>query len=189
MMKEIRIHGRGGQGSVTMASILALSFFDDGNYCQAFPSFGSERTGAPVQAFARFSDKPIRTRHQIYDPDYVIVQDITLLKSVPVYKGLKDDGKILINSETDIKDVLNELGGLQEKNVVMFPALKIAMKILKKPIVNTILLGAFSAISGDVGIDSVKKEIENRFGSKLGKMNAEAAQIAYNYIKGDKGGF
>ncbi len=189
MMKEIRIHRRGGQGSVTMASILALSFFDDGNYCQAFPSFGSERTGAPVQAFARFSDKPIRTRHQIYDPDCVIVLDITLLKSVPVYKGLKDDGKILINSETDIKDVLNELGGLQEKNVVMFPALKIAMKILKKPIVNTILLGAFSAISGDVGIDSVKKEIENRFGSKLGKMNAEAAQIAYNYIKGDKGGF
>ena len=105
MMKEIRIHGRGGQGSVTMASILALSFFDDGNYCQAFPSFGSERTGAPVQAFARFSDKPIRTRHQIYEPDFVIVQDITLLKSVPVYKGIKDSGKILINSEAPSKVV------------------------------------------------------------------------------------
>lgn len=188
-MKEIRIHGRGGQGSVTMASILAFSFFDDGNYCQAFPSFGSERTGAPVQAFTRFSDKPIRTRHQIYDPNYVIVQDVTLLRSVPVYKGLKEDGKILINSETNIKDIINELGGINEENVVLFPALKIALKILSKPIVNTTLLGAFSAISGDVSIESIKKEIENRFGSKLGKINAEAAQIAYNYIKGDKGGF
>jgi pyruvate ferredoxin oxidoreductase gamma subunit len=189
MMKEIRIHGRGGQGSVTMASILALSFFDDGNYCQAFPSFGSERTGAPVQAFARFSDKPIRTRHQIYDPNYVIVQDITLLKSVPVYKGLKEDGKMLINSEAGIKDVINELGGISEENVVLFPALKIALKILNKPIANTTLLGAFSAISGDVSIESIKKEIENRFGSKLGKLNAEAAQVAYNYIKGDRSGF
>ncbi len=188
-MKEIRIHGRGGQGSVTMASILALSFFDDGNYCQAFPSFGSERTGAPVQAFARFSDKPIRTRHQIYDPNYVIVQDVTLLKSVPVHKGLKEDGKILINSEANIKDVINELGGIKEENIILFPALKIALKILNKPIVNTTLLGAFSAISGDVSIESIKKEIENRFGSKLGKINAEAAQIAYNYIKGDKSGF
>ena len=189
MMKEIRIHGRGGQGSVTMASILALSFFDDGNYCQAFPSFGSERTGAPVQAFARFSDKPIRTRHQIYEPDYIIVQDITLLKSVPVYKGIKDGGKILINSETAVKDVIGGLGETKEENIVMFPALKIAMKILNKPIVNTTLLGAFSALSGDVTIDSVKKEIENRFGSKLGKLNAEAAQTAYNYIKGDRSGF
>ena len=171
-MKEIRIHGRGGQGSVTMASILALSFFDDGNYCQAFPSFGSERTGAPVQAFARFSDKPVRTRHQIYDPDYVIVQDITLLKSVPVYKGIKDDGKILINSEAAVKDVIGELGGTKAEAVVMFPALKIAMKVLNKPIVNTTLLGAFSGLSGDVTIESVEKEIENRFGSKLGRINA-----------------
>lgn len=188
MMKEIRIHGRGGQGSVTMASILALSFFDDGNYCQAFPSFGSERTGAPVQAFARFSDKPIRTRHQIYEPDYVIVQDITLLKSVPVHKGIKDDGKILINSEASVREISAELGSAGENNVVMFPALKIAMKVLNKPIVNTTLLGAFSALSGVVTIESVKKEIENRFGSKLGRINAEAAQIAYNYIKGDKSG-
>ncbi len=189
MMKEIRIHGRGGQGSVTMASILALSFFDDGNYCQAFPSFGSERTGAPVQAFARFSDKPIRTRHQIYDPDYVIVQDTTLLKPVPVYKGLKDTGKILINSEAGINEIIKGLNGAKEKNIVLFPALKIALKVLNRPIVNTTLLGAFSAISGDVSIESIKKEIENRFGSKLGRLNAEAAQIAYNYIKGDKSGF
>ncbi len=189
MMKEIRIHGRGGQGSVTMASILALSFFDDGNYCQAFPSFGSERTGAPVQAFVRFSNKPIRTRHQIYDPDYIIVQDATIIKSVPVYKGMKEGGKILINSEINMKDIIEELGGVGEEGVVLFPALKIALKILNKPIVNTTLLGAFSAISRDVDIESIKKEIENRFGSKLGRLNAEAAQVAYNYIKGDTGGF
>ncbi len=189
-MKEIRIHGRGGQGSVTMASILALSFFDDGNYCQAFPSFGSERTGAPVQAFARVSDKPIRTRHQIYNPDYVIVQDITLLKSVQVAYGLKDDGKLIINTESDIKNIMNKLNNvINESNVVLFPALKISMKILGKPIVNTTLLGAFSAISGEVSINSIKKEIENRFGSKVGKLNIDAAQAAYDYVKGDTSGF
>jgi pyruvate ferredoxin oxidoreductase gamma subunit len=188
-MKEIRIHGRGGQGSVTMASILALSFFDDGNYCQAFPSFGSERTGAPVQAFARVSDTPIRTRHQIYNPDYVIVQDVTLLKSVSVAKGLKENGKLIINTEAGIKDIIDKLENVNESNVILFPALKIAMKILGKPIVNTTLLGAFSAISGEVNIESIKKEIENRFGLKLGKMNAEAAQASFDYVKGDKSGF
>ena len=190
-MKEVRIHGRGGQGSVTMASILALSFFDDGKYCQAFPSFGSERTGAPVQAFARVSDSPIRTRHQIYDPDYVVVQDVTLITSVPVAKGLKDSGKLIINTETDLKEIIKNFGDnkIKESSVILFPALKIAMKILGKPIVNTTLLGAFSAITGEVSIDSVKKEIEARFGSKLGKINADAAQAAYDYIKGEKIGF
>ncbi len=189
MMKEIRVHGRGGQGSVTLASILALSFFDDGNYCQAFPSFGSERTGAPVQAFARFSDKPIRTRNQIYNPDYVVVQDATLLKSVPVYRGLKDSGKILINTEARMEDIIGGLGGTKAENVVLFPALKIALKIINRPIVNTTLLGAFSALSGDVSMESVKKEILNRFGPKVGKPNVEAAEAAYNYIKGDRSGF
>ncbi|MHB8282289.1 MAG: pyruvate ferredoxin oxidoreductase subunit gamma [bacterium] len=188
-MKEVRIHGRGGQGSVTMASILAISFFDDGKYCQAFPSFGSERTGAPVQAFARVSDTPIRTRHQIYNPDYIIVQDVTLINSVAVAKGLKDSGKLIINTEADLKEIIKNFDNINESNVVLFPALKIAMKILGKPIVNTTLLGAFSAITGEVAIGSVKKEIEDRFNSKLGKINADAAQAAYDYVKGGKIGF
>ncbi len=97
-MKEIRIHGRGGQGAVTASEVLAIAAFHDGKYCQAFPSFGVERRGAPVEAFTRISDKPINIREHVYEPDYVIVLDPTLLANVDVARGVKDDGIIIINS-------------------------------------------------------------------------------------------
>ena len=98
-MKEIRIHGRGGQGSVTAAELIAVAAFEDKKFSQAFPAFGVERRGAPVMAFARISDKPIRIRSQVYEPDYVVVQDVTLLDVVNVASGLKSDGKIIINTD------------------------------------------------------------------------------------------
>ncbi len=100
-MKEIRIHGRGGQGSVTAAELIAVAAFEDGKWSQAFPYFGTERRGAPVTAFARISDRKIRVRSQVYEPDYVIVQDPSLLSSVDVASGLKSDGLIIVNSEKD----------------------------------------------------------------------------------------
>jgi len=104
-MKEIRIHGRGGQGSVTAAELLAQAAFKDGMYSQAFPAFGVERRGAPVQAFCRIDDKKIRTRAQIYYPDVIIVQDSTLLEVVDVFSGLKEDGKAVINTKFEAEDL------------------------------------------------------------------------------------
>src|SRR5690606_22632940 len=101
-MIEIRFHGRGGQGAVTAAEILAKAAFEDGKYCQAFPFFGAERKGAPVMAFSRIHDKPIRRRYQVYNPDYVVVLDETLLEAVDIVSGLKEGGKVVINTEEDL---------------------------------------------------------------------------------------
>ena len=103
-MKEIRVHGRGGQGSVTAAELLAIAAFSDGKFSQAFPSFGVERRGAPVQAFTRIGDKPIRLRSQIYEPDYVIVQDPTLIDIVDVAHGMDENGIVIINSDFNPED-------------------------------------------------------------------------------------
>src|SRR5512136_1479433 len=105
MLKEIRIHGRGGQGVVTAAELLAVAAFADGKYAQAFPAFGSERMGAPVQSFVRISDTPIRARNQIYEPDFLIIQDATLIGAIDVAKGLKPGGLIIVDSEKDPKDL------------------------------------------------------------------------------------
>ena len=127
-LKEIRLHGRGGQGSVTAAEIIAVAAFEDKRFSQAFPAFGVERRGAPVMAFARIADQPIRIRSQIYEPDYVIVQDVTLLDVVDVASGLKDSGKIIINTDRS-----PEALKLKTKaQVITIDATKIAMEILKK---------------------------------------------------------
>ena len=98
-MRELRIHGRGGQGSVTAAELIAVAAFEGGAFAQAFPAFGVERRGAPVQAFVRFDDKIIRKRSQVYEPDYIIVQDSTLIKDVNVFQGVKKGGIVIVNTE------------------------------------------------------------------------------------------
>jgi pyruvate ferredoxin oxidoreductase gamma subunit len=128
-LKEIRLHGRGGQGSVTAAELIAVAAFEDKRFSQAFPAFGVERRGAPVMAFARIADRPIRIRSQIYEPDYVVVQDVTLLEVVDVASGLKADGKIIINTDRQ-KDKLNLK---TEAEVVTIDATKIAMEVLEGP--------------------------------------------------------
>uniref|UniRef100_A9A9F7 Pyruvate synthase subunit PorC n=1 Tax=Methanococcus maripaludis (strain C6 / ATCC BAA-1332) TaxID=444158 RepID=A9A9F7_METM6 len=175
-MIEVRFHGRGGQGAVTAAQILAKAAFYDGKSCQAFPFFGVERRGAPVMAFTRIDDEKIRLRSQIYEPDYVIVQDPTLMDSVDVTSGLKSGGKILINTLKDIK--------LEGYDVKTIDATGISLDVLGVPIVNTTLCGAFAGITGEVTIESLKKAILETFPGKLGPKNAEAAENAYNLIKG-----
>ncbi len=178
-MIEIRLHGRGGQGSVTAAELLAVSAFDDGREAQAFPAFGVERRGAPVMAFCRISEQPIRIRTQIYSPDYVIVQDPTLMESVNVLAGIKDNGTVLINSEQKAED----LGLKTSARVVAFPATQIAMEELGRPIMNTVLLGAFAGLSGAISFEAIERSIRHRFQGELGEKNIKAARRAFELMK------
>ncbi len=177
-MKEIRIHGRGGQGSVTAAEIIAVAAFEDKKYSQAFPAFGVERRGAPVMAFVRIADQPIRVRSQIYNPDYVLVQDVSLLDVVDVAAGLKPDGKIIINTDRPKE----KLEFKTEAQVVTIDATKIAMEILGRPIVNTIMLGAFCGSTGLVSLESMNAAVSERFKGELGKKNLAAIKEAYERV-------
>ncbi len=178
-MIEIRLHGRGGQGSVTAAELLAVAAFDDGREAQAFPAFGVERRGAPVQAFCRIDQQPIRIRTQIYEPDFVIVQDPTLMDSVNVLAGLKPTGTVLINSDRKPE----ELGMQTSAKVVAIPASQIAIEELGRPIMNTVLLGAFAGLSGMISFDAIERSIRHRFRGELGDKNVKAAKRAYDLMK------
>lgn len=177
-MKELRIHGRGGQGSVTAAELIATAAFTAGVFSQAFPAFGVERRGAPVQAFVRFSDEKIRLRSQVYEPYYVIVQDSTLIRDVNVFSGMKDGGIVLINTEK--KGEYNVPAGVK---VIAFDATKIAIEEIGLPITNTTLMGAFAAASGEITLEALKGAIEERFLGKLAATNFAAAKRAYEMIK------
>ncbi len=178
-MIEIRIHGRGGQGSVTAAELLAVAAFDDGREAQAFPAFGVERRGAPVQAFCRISETPIRRRNQIVAPDYVIVQDPTLMDTVDVFAGLKSNGTVLINSERPAGDFA--VGN--SARVVTVPATQIALDEIKRPIMNTAIMGAFAGLSGMISFDAIERSIRHRFPGELADPNVNAARRAYDLMK------
>ncbi len=178
-MKEIRIHGRGGQGSVTAAELLAVAAFEDGKYSQAFPAFGVERRGAPVTAFVRLNDKPIRLRSQIYEPDYVIVQDATLVDVVDVEKGAKCDGIILINTEKNPSSFKFDT----KASIKTLDATKLAMDFIGKPIVNTTLIGAFAGVSGLIRPESIINAVMERFPGPTGEKNAKAIQAAYDLME------
>jgi pyruvate ferredoxin oxidoreductase gamma subunit len=173
-LKEIRLHGRGGQGSVTAAEMIAIAAFEDKRFSQAFPAFGVERRGAPVMAFSRIADKPIRIRSQIYEPDYVIVQDVTLLDVVNVASGLKPDGKIIINTDRPKEKLKLDT----KAEIITIDATKIAMEILGRPIVNTTMLGAFCGASKEISLESLNKAISERFKGELGKKNILAIKVA-----------
>ena len=181
-MKEIRIHGRGGQGSVTAAEMISIAAFEDGKFSQAFPAFGVERRGAPVQAFTRISDSPIRLRSQIYTPDYVIVQDATLLETVDVASGIKDDGVIIVNTTEKPENLKLDT----KARVMTVDATKVAMDIIGFPIVNTVLLGAFAGATGEINVESIKNAVKGRFSGKVAEKNAKAIQKAYELIKGEE---
>jgi pyruvate ferredoxin oxidoreductase gamma subunit len=177
-LKEIRLHGRGGQGSVTAAELIAVAAFEDRRFSQAFPAFGVERRGAPVMAFVRIADRPIRIRSQIYEPDYVIVQDVTLLDVVDVASGLKPDGKIIINTDRPKED----LKLATKAKVETIDATRIAMEILGRPIVNTTMLGAFCGATKEVSLESLNKAISERFKGELGRKNLLAIKTAYERV-------
>lgn len=177
---EIRLHGRGGQGTVTAAEILALAAFHDGKYAQAFPSFGVERRGAPVAAFCRIATRPIRLREQIYQPDYLIIQDASLIDTDPsVLVGADLCRGILVNADK------GKWPRLKNKNIVCLPATQIALKKIGRPFINTPLVGAFAAMSDAVSLDSLRLALKEQFGAKpdIIKANIEAMEAAYAYVK------
>ncbi|MCK5460114.1 pyruvate ferredoxin oxidoreductase subunit gamma [Candidatus Parcubacteria bacterium] len=175
-MIEIRIHGRGGQGSVTAAELIAVAAFYDGKYSQAFPNFGVERRGAPIEAYMRIDSQPIKLRSQIYEPDFIIIQDDTLLDAINPFKGCKKETKVIINSEREADLKLP----IKKNNILFIPATKIALEILGKPIINTVMLGAFARFSGLVKIESIVKAIKGRFSGKILEKNIKAVEAAYN---------
>ncbi|MDO5824249.1 pyruvate ferredoxin oxidoreductase subunit gamma [Methanobrevibacter sp.] len=171
-MIEIRFHGRGGQGAVTAAEILAKAAFKDGKYSQAFPFFGVERRGAPVMAFTRIDDEPISLRYQIYNPDYVLVLDDGLLNVADVFSGIKDEAEVIINTES--------FEGSGKHDVHNIDATKIALDMLGRNIVNTIILGYFAKKTQVVSIESLLEVIRETFPGKVGELNVEATKKAYD---------
>ena len=184
-MLQIRIHGRGGQGVVTAAEMLSVAAFEQGRHAQAFPSFGSERTGAPVVAFCRIDDREIRLREPIVAPDVLIVQDPTLLHQIDVFQGLKPDGYVLINSRRGFDEL--GLGEIERRyrreRLTTLPASEIAQQHLGRPLPNAALLGGFAALSGLIALDAVAHAIRAKFKGKVADGNVAAATEAYACIR------
>ncbi len=180
-MFQVRIHGRGGQGVVSASQMMSVAAFHQGRHSQSFPSFGSERMGAPVVAFVRIDDREIELREPVLDPDLLIVQDPTLFHAVDVFSGLKPDGYVLVNSSKSVEDlgIGDAVGELPDGHVVTVPATELALKHLKRPTPNTVLLGAFAAISDLLEMEGVEKAILEKFPGDLGQMNVAAAKAAY----------
>ncbi|MEU6541273.1 2-oxoacid:acceptor oxidoreductase family protein [Streptomyces sp. NPDC047000] len=187
-MFQVRIHGRGGQGAVTAAELLSLAAFREGRHAQAFPSFGSERTGAPVTAFCRTDDAPIRAHEPVTRPDALVIQDATLLHQVNVFEGLRPGGTVLINSPRRSEELgLASLTGTVPGAVVLtVPATAIAVRHVGRPVPSAVLLGGLAALTGCVRIGSLTAAIEERFPGALGAANAAAAREAFERVGAER---
>ncbi len=178
---QIRIHGRGGQGVVSAAEMLSIAAFLEGRYSQAFPSFGSERMGAPVMAFCRIDHKPIRLREPVTNPDALIIQDPTLLHQKNLFDGLDRAGYVLINSTRGLTElgIAAQLDHLPPGHVQTVPATELALRFIGKPLPNSTLLGGFAAMTGMLKLESVVAAIRGKFPGKIGESNVQAAEAAY----------
>lgn len=187
-MFQVRIHGRGGQGVVTGAEMLSIAAFLEGRNAQAFPSFGSERTGAPVVAFCRIDDKEIRLREPIMEPDALIIQDPTLLHQVDVFAGLSRDGYVVLNTNRSFADIgLGELARkFRPERLITVSATELALKHVGRAVPNVPLLGAFAAASGLISLDSVIAAIREKFGGRIAETNIAAATEAYQTALAEK---
>lgn len=187
-MVEVRIHGRGGQGVVTAADMVAMAAFAEGRHAQAFPSFGSERTGAPVVAYSRIRDTEIRTREPVLVPDIVIVQDPTLLPILDVFAGITPDGFALVNSSQDASELgLSALVARHPAGHVMtMPATEIAREYTGRTVPNAVLLGGIAALAAPFKLESVDEAIRHRFPGKVGEANVAAANAAFEFVMSKK---
>ncbi|MBN2067437.1 MAG: pyruvate ferredoxin oxidoreductase subunit gamma [Candidatus Diapherotrites archaeon] len=182
-MLEIRLHGRGGQGAVTSSQVLAIAAFKDGKYSQAFPNFGVERTGAPVESYVRIDEKPVTLRQHVYDPDCIIVLDSSLIDAVDVTKGLQKNGMVIVNTDKSAND-LKKLKGFK---VYTINITKIALDVIGKPFVNIAALGAFCALSRQVSLKALDRAIDELFASRgkaaIAELNKKAAKAVYEAAK------
>jgi len=184
ILTEVRFHGRGGQGVVTSADILAVACFKEGHYTLSFPAFGAEKRGTPVASFLRISDKPIVLRDEIYTPDYVVVMDPSLFGVVKVEEGIKNGGMIVANyaeGADKLKGILHTTADITTIN-----ATKLAMEELGRPITNTAMVGAFVGATDIIKIETLKETIVEWFGKnkKLADKNVKLIEMAYNMIRG-----
>ena len=177
-MKEIRIHGRGGQGGVTAARMLASAFVTEGKSVASFPMYGFERRGAPVQAFTRFDDKPIREKTQVYFPDCMVVIDPTLLKINTLFSGLKPNGILIVNSPN--------FNTRADKNLAVagvIDATKIAVEEIGRDIPNTCLLGAFAATTQWVKLESIIKALADYLSGDMLQRNIRSVERGFKEVK------
>lgn len=183
-MFQVRFHGRGGQGVVTAAELLSVAAFLEGRYAQAFPSFGSERAGAPVVAFCRIDDEPIRLREPVMAPDALIIQDPTLLHQVDVFGGLVPDGYVLINTSRSFEELgLGDfLTNFKRERFCTVPATELALKHVRRPVPNAALLAGLAAVSGRIALASVNAAICEKFPTKIAEANVAAATAAYDHV-------
>ncbi|MCU0652512.1 MAG: 2-oxoacid:acceptor oxidoreductase family protein [Candidatus Omnitrophica bacterium] len=181
-MKEIRIHARAGQGAITTATLLGYAYFLKGMYPSAFPHFGAARMGAPMNAFVRVDAKPVRLRSQVYEPDYLIIADATLMRGFNCLSGLKDNGIVIMNSREGVETP--KVSARQK--VFIVPATEIAMKTIGRPLGNTALLGAFCAVTGEFGLETLLETIKKRFSGKAQEGNLAAAKAGFDFVKGKK---
>jgi pyruvate ferredoxin oxidoreductase gamma subunit len=179
-MLEIRIHGRGGQGAVTAAQLLAISAFHEGRFSQAFPRFGVERRGAPVESFCRIADSPVNVRAGIYEPDIVLVLEASLLKAVDVTAGVKKGSKIVVNTSQPVSDPK-----FKDYDVHSVDASMVALEIFQADIVNTAILGAFAKLTGLISLESIGKALGERFSGRdrIIDLNKQAVQRVYDLVR------
>jgi len=190
-MFQMRFHGRGGQGVVTAAEMISVAAFIEGKHAQAFPSFGSERMGAPVVSFCRISERKIRLRDPVFEADALVIQDPTLLQSSDIFKGLKDEGYVLINSSREAVDlgIKHVVEKMPRGHVLTVPATDLALKHIGRPLPNTAMLGGLAAITGIVRMDSIARAIGETFAGAVGQANTAAATEAYAYVAGKQRAF
>ncbi len=181
VLKEFRWHGRGGQGAWTASELLARAAINEGKYIQSFPEFGPERMGAPVKAYTRISDKPIRLHCAVYNPGLSIVMDPTLLATVPVTEGLDEKGILIVNTPKEMKEELKMTKG----TLWTVPATDIAMRILGRLITNTAMLGAVARATEVVKMESIEKAVKGRFPGPLAQKNIGVIKEAYKEAKSE----
>jgi 2-oxoacid:acceptor oxidoreductase gamma subunit (pyruvate/2-ketoisovalerate family) len=177
-LKEFRWHGRGGQGAWTASELLARAAIHEGKYIQSFPEFGPERMGAPVKAYTRISDEQIRLHCAVYSPNLAIVMDPTLLATVPVTKGLDENGVLIVNTPKEPKELKEELKMTKGK-VWTVPATELAMRVLGRAITNTAMLGVVARVTGVVKMESIEKAVHERFPEPLAEKNIAVIKEAY----------
>ncbi len=183
-MFQVRFHGRGGQGVVTAAEILSVAAFAEGRHAQAFPSFGSERMGAPVVSFCRIDDLPIRTREPVMAPDALVVQDVTLIHQVDLFAGLSSQGYVLVNTSQRFDEL--EFGSFFDDSsrdrLRTCPATELALEQLGRPLPNGALLGGFAALTGEITLEAIDWAIRQRFSGNVGECNVAAARATFRFV-------
>jgi pyruvate ferredoxin oxidoreductase gamma subunit len=181
---QVRFHGRGGQGVVTAAEMLSVAAFTEGRFSQAFPSFGSERMGAPVVSFCRIDDQSIRSREPVTKPDALIIQDVTLIHQVDLFAGLSTEGYVLINTSKSLDElgIGDYLRTFHRERLLTCPATELALEHLGRPLPNAVLLGGFAALTAQVTLESIATAINERFKGATGERNVAGATAAYQLV-------